>query len=95
MFFTLQRITIFVVELLQKNTIVLTIHIIYNCHNQTERMFYIERNVDMNKKQELIERIQNLTDEQFELFITLYSQQEQESVQVSPIEHQTFLQPCV
>lgn len=49
----------------------------------------------MNKKQELIERIEKLTDEQFELLIALYSQQEQEFVQDALIEHQTFLQPCV
>ena len=36
----------------------------------------------MNKKQELINRIEKLTPEQFELLLTLFSQQEQESVQV-------------
>ena len=35
----------------------------------------------MNKKQEIIERIQKLTPEQLELLIALYSQQEQEFVQ--------------
>lgn len=45
----------------------------------------------MNKKQELIERIEKLTDAQFELLIALYSQQDQEFVQDAPIEHQTFL----
>ena len=49
----------------------------------------------MNKQQELIERIEKLTDEQFELLITLYSQQEKEFVQDAPVEHRTFLRPCV
>lgn len=47
----------------------------------------------MTKKEELIERINMLTDEQFEQLILLYSQQEQESVQDALIDHQTFLQP--
>lgn len=47
----------------------------------------------MNKKDELIERINMLNDEQFEKLILLYSQQEQESVQVAQVDHQTFLQP--
>lgn len=47
----------------------------------------------MNKKDELIERINKLNDEQFEKLILLYSQQEQESVQGAPVDHQTFLQP--
>ena len=41
----------------------------------------------MMKKQDLINRIEKLTDEQFELLITLFAQQEQESVQVSQFEH--------
>ena len=49
----------------------------------------------MNKKQELIERIEKLTDEQFELLIALYSQQERESAQDALIEHPTFLQPSL
>ena len=49
----------------------------------------------MDKKQDLIERIEKLTDEQFELLIALYSQQEKEFVQDALIEHQTFLRPCV
>ena len=48
----------------------------------------------MNKKQELIERIEKLTDEQFELLISLFAQQAQEFVQDDPIGHLTFLQPC-
>ena len=47
----------------------------------------------MNKKDELIERINMLNDEQFEMLILLYSQQEQESVQGAPVDLQTFLQP--
>ena len=43
----------------------------------------------MNKKQELIDRIKNLSPEQFELLITLYSQQEQESVLSVQVEPQT------
>lgn len=47
----------------------------------------------MNKKQELIERIEKLTPEQFELLIALYSQQEQEFVRAVPIEPLSFPQP--
>lgn len=47
----------------------------------------------MNKKDELIERINMLNDEQFEMLILLYSQQEQESVQGAQVDLQTFLQP--
>ena len=47
---------------------------------------------EMDKRQELIKRIEKLTPEQFDLLITLYSRQEQESVQVSQVEPQTFLQ---
>ena len=49
----------------------------------------------MNKKQELIERIEKLTPEQFELLIALYSQQEQEFVPSVPPEPPTFLQPAL
>lgn len=47
----------------------------------------------MNKKDELIERINMLNDEQIEKLILLYSQQEQESVQAAQVDRQTFLQP--
>jgi hypothetical protein len=47
----------------------------------------------MNKKEELIDRIDKLTPEQFELLIALYSQQEQEFVRVSQSDHQTCFQP--
>ena len=46
-----------------------------------------------NKKEELIDRIDKLTPEQFELLIALYSQQEQEFVQASQSVHQTCFQP--
>ena len=48
----------------------------------------------MNKKQEIIDRIEKLTDQQFELLITLYAQQEQEFVQVAQFEPPTFPQPA-
>ena len=47
----------------------------------------------MNKRQELINRIEKLTPKQFELLISLYFQQEQEFVQVEQSDHQTSLQP--
>lgn len=46
----------------------------------------------MNKREEIISRIERLTDEQFELLMSLFARQEQESVQASQVEHQTFLQ---
>ena len=46
----------------------------------------------MDKKQDLINRIEKLTDEQFELLISLYSQQSQEFVQDGQVEHPTFLE---
>ena len=49
----------------------------------------------MNKKQELINRIEKLTDAQFEMLIALYSQQEQEFVPDVPVERPTFLQPSL
>ena len=47
----------------------------------------------MNKRQELITRIEKLTDKQFELLINLYSQQEQEFVRVSQSEHRSSFEP--
>ena len=44
----------------------------------------------MNKKQELIERIEKLTPEQFELLLTRHSLQEQEFVQGVPIGNPTY-----
>ena len=46
----------------------------------------------MNKKQELIDRIEKLTPEQFELLIALYSQQEQEFVRASQAAPPSFPQ---
>lgn len=54
-------------------------------------MFAQKGMYNMNKKQELIERIENLTPEQFERLIALYSQQEPEFVRASQAEPQTFL----
>lgn len=47
----------------------------------------------MNKVEELIERINQLTPEQFEELIALWTQQEQESVPIVPADRQTLLQP--
>ena len=49
----------------------------------------------MDKKQELIERIEKLSDAQFELLITLYSQQEQEFAQAAPIGNPSCFQHAV
>lgn len=76
-------------------TIVLTIQIKYNCHNNRTYVRKKGTCEPMNKKQELIERIEKLTPEQFELLIALYSQQEQEFVRAVPIEHPSFLQPSL
>ena len=66
----------------------------YNYRNRT--IVLKERDVKtMEKKQELINRIEKLTDKQFELLISLYSQQEQESVRVSQFEHPSYFQPSV
>lgn len=48
----------------------------------------------MNKRNELIERINQLTPEQFEQLIALWIQQERESAPVSQSDRQTSLQPC-
>ena len=44
----------------------------------------------MNKKQELINRIEKLTPEQFEKLLTLFSQQEQESAPTVPIGNPSY-----
>jgi hypothetical protein len=49
--------------------------------------------ITMNKKQELIERIEKLTDKQFELLINLFAQQELKSVRVAQSERRSFFQP--
>lgn len=74
----------------EKITIALTECFMYNLKIRTRQ----ERDViTMNKKQELIERIEKLTDKQFELLIHLFFQQEQESVRVSQSEHRSFAEP--
>ena len=57
-------------------------------------MFLRKECETMNKKEELIQRIEKLTPKQFEMLISLFAQQEQESVPIAPSEHQSFLQPC-
>ena len=53
-----------------------------------------ERNVlTMNKRQEVINQIEKLTDKQFELLIALFAEQEQESVRASQYQHPSFAQP--
>ena len=58
---------------------------------QQNKCSYRKECEQMNKAQELIERIEKLTPEQFEQLITLYSQQYQEFVQVSQVEPPSFL----
>ena len=41
------------------------------------------------KRENIIERIMNLSDEQFDRLIALYSQQEKESVPTCPVRHRT------
>ena len=57
-------------------------------------MFFRKESEIMNKTQELIERIEKLTPEQFEMLIALYSQQEQEFAQASQVEPLSFPQPA-
>ena len=59
---------------------------------QENKCSYRKECESMNKKQELIERIEKLTPEQFELLIALYSQQEQEFAQASQVEPPSFPQ---
>lgn len=47
----------------------------------------------MSKTEELLQRIENLTQEQFDLLIDLYFQQDQEFVPNVQVERQTLLQP--
>lgn len=63
-------------------------------HEQQNLCSHRKECESMNKRQELIERIEKLTDEQFELLISLFAQQEQESVQVDQSDRQTFLRSC-
>ena len=57
-------------------------------------MLFRKESEIMNKTQELIERIEKLTPEQFEMLIALYSQQEQEFAQASQVEPLSFPQPA-
>lgn len=62
--------------------------------NSKEHMFDDERTCEIMNRQELIERIEKLTPEQFEMLIDLWTQQEQESVPTSQSDRQTSLRPC-
>ena len=76
-------------------------HRIYHCCKKTsyciitnEYGFKLKKGMKtMNKKEEIISRIEKLSDKQFELLMALYSQQERESVQVSQSARRSFLQP--
>ena len=56
-------------------------------------MFDDERICEIMNRNELIERIEKLTPEQFEMLIDLWTRQEQESAPTSQSDHQTYLQP--
>lgn len=59
-------------------------------------MFVKRKDVEyMDKRKEIIERIELLTDEQFEALIVLWSQQEQEFALSGQAEHQTSPQPAL
>ncbi len=50
----------------------------------------LHTNEDLSQRREnIIQRIMNLSDEQFELLLTLYSQQEKESVLACPVLYRT------
>ena len=53
-----------------------------------EELHNINTNLS-TKREKIIQRIMNLSDEQFDLLITLYSQQEKESDPVCPTQHRT------
>ena len=46
-------------------------------------------NDNLSKRENIIQRIMNLSDEQFDRLIALYSQQEKEFAPTDPIQHQT------
>ena len=50
-------------------------------------------NENLSQREKIIQRIMNLSNEQFEQLIALYSQQEKESVPISQSDHQTYFQP--
>ena len=58
-------------------------------------MFVHRKDVaDMDKRQEIIERIASLSDEQFDKLISLWTQQEQEFALNGQAEHLTSRQPA-
>jgi hypothetical protein len=61
----------------------------------TELVFVKERMLSMDKRKAIIERIELLTDEQFEALIVLWSQQEQEFALSGQVERQTSPQPAL
>ena len=63
-----------------KITIVQTIHYMYNCLEFKGTDVLKKGCILMNKKEELMQRIEKLSEEQFELLISLFAQQEQEFV---------------
>ena len=59
-------------------------------------MFVKRKDVEyMDKRKEIIERIELLTDEQFEKLIVLWSQQEQEFALSGQADRQTSPQPAL
>ena len=46
-------------------------------------------NDNLSKRENIIQRIMNLSDEQFDRLLTLYSQQEQESDPAGQVPHRT------
>ena len=61
----------------------------------TERVFEKKGKYTMTKQEELIDRLKNLTPEQLDKVIALYSQQEQEFAQAVPIGNPTSFQHAV
>ena len=53
-----------------------------------EELHIINAKLSM-KREAIVQRIMNLSDEQFERLIALYSQQEQESCPACQVQHQT------
>ncbi len=53
-----------------------------------------EKEHNAERKKDIVERIEKLTDKQFELLIYLYSQQGQESAQVSQAVHPSSSLPA-
>ena len=77
-----------------KITIVQIIHCIYNCLEFKGTSVLRKDCEIMSKKEEVINRIEKLTDKQFELLINLFFQQEQEFVRADQSDRQTFVQPA-